>query len=80
MALCQRQATESGLPEHLWLVLGAGKEEIQFKARNWEVNGLLCSVSLAHEAPDCSLAALHTQGFKPNRMNICVVLLGRLSP
>ena len=80
MPLGQRKVTESGLPGCLWLVLGTEKEEILFKARNWEVKDLLYSVSLAYEAPGFSLPVLGTPGFKSKRMTICAVLLVRLSP
>lgn len=64
-----RQVAESGHPGCLWLVLETEREEILFKARNWEIKDLLCSVSLACEAPGYSLPALCTPGFKPNGMN-----------
>lgn len=65
----QRQATESGHPGCLWLVLETEREEILFKARNWEIKDLLCSVSLACEASGYSLPVLCTPGFKRNGMN-----------
>lgn len=53
----------------VWVVPRAEEEEIEFKARNWEIKDLLCSVSLAHEALGYSLPVLGTPGFKPIGMN-----------
>lgn len=64
-----RQVTESGHPGCLWLVLETEREEILFKARNWEIKDLVCSVSLACEASGYSLPALCMPGFKANGMN-----------
>lgn len=64
-----RQATESGHPGCLWLVLETEREVILFKARNWDIKDLLCSVSLAGEASGYFLPVLCTPGFKPNGMN-----------
>lgn len=65
MPLGQRQVSELGFPGCLWLVLGTEKEDILFKARNWEIKDLLCSVSLSCEAPGCALLLLGIPGFKP---------------
>lgn len=64
-----RQVTESGHPGCLCLVLETEREEILFKARNWEIKDLLCSVSLVCEASGYSLPAQCVPGFKPNGMN-----------
>lgn len=64
-----RQATESGHLGCLWLVLETEREVILFKARNWDIKDLLCSVSLAGEASGYFLPVLCTPGFKPNGMN-----------